>query len=217
MSELQLFLRAYTIVPVLFCAIIGLIKYNEVKNTHWKWLVYYIVTIFILEGFSVWFLEYYQEYRKNYYNYFVIPFQFLFFYWLYAFKEFNNKRLFWIICLIYFLLFVIVEVFNFEKTRIINSTSYSIGVLLLFYLVLKEFFIQIQSDKILEFTKNKMFYINIGVALFYVGTLPFFAFDGFAYENTVKIWWNYFTLFQLLNYFFYLILAASFIWGKPHS
>ena len=215
LTKLQSFLRDGTLWLEFLCAVIAILKYKEVKHTHWKWFVYYAASIFIFEAFSKYVLEFFQEYRKYYYDFFVVPFQFLFFYWLYAYRSLNRKNLFWICSLVYMVSFL-PHVFGWSSTRLINSLSYTIGVFLLLGFIIAEFFKQIQSDNILVFYKNKMFYINAGVLLFYVGTLPFFAFDIFSFENTQLIWSNYFTLFLVLCNLLYVFFIASFIWGKPN-
>ena len=93
--------------------------------------------------------------------------------------------------------------------------SYTVGVFLLSIMVYLEFIKQIKSEDILNFQNNKMFYINIGILLFYVGTLPFFAFDKQLYLNNNELWSNYKTFFLLSVNIMYLLFAASFIWGKP--
>ena len=76
-----------------------------------------------------------------------------------------------------------------------------------------EFFKQIKNDDILEFSKNKMFYINIGLVLFYVGTLPFFGLYKLLIKE-IEIWNGYYLYFMVSNCIMYLLFAASFIWGK---
>jgi hypothetical protein len=93
--------------------------------------------------------------------------------------------------------------------------SYTIGAFLLAIMVYLEFVKQIKSDEILNFKQNKMFYINIGVLLFYVGTLPFFAFDKYLYHNLNSLWSLYKTFFLFACSSMYLLFIASFIWGKP--
>lgn len=215
MTKLQVFLRDSIVFVEFFCALIALFKYNSLKNTYWKWFVYYVVMIFIFELFSFTVLDYFPNVRKYYFSFLVIPFQFFFFYWLYALKSFNSVKIFIIVALVYGVTFSVTHFTGVDKTRIINMISYSVGGMLLFFLVLLEFLKQIKSDEILNFSQNKMFYINFGVALFYVGTLPFYAFDGFAVEHAKEIWRNYWTTSLFFNNILYLLFTASFIWGKP--
>lgn len=215
MTILQTYLLETLIITELICALTALLFHKKLKNTYWKWFVYYIVMVFLFDTFGKWGFESNQDFKKHYYNFLVIPFQFIFLYWLYAYKSLKQPKLFWLFGLIYTISFYIILYFDIEKTRIINMLSYTIATLLLFILVTLEFLKQIKSDDILDFKQSKMFYINLGVALFYVGTLPFFAFDGYSVVHTKKIWMNYWTVFLFLNNLLYLIFAASFVWGKP--
>jgi hypothetical protein len=215
MNTLQSFLRSSVIWMELLAALVGFYHLFKYHQSPWKWFVYYLLLMFVFESVSYFFLDPFAGFRKYYYGFLVIPIQFLFFYWLYAYVSLNKSKYFWIFSGIY-LLSVIPNILYPENTRVINSLSYSIGVLLLLVLVVMEFFKQIQSDHILNFSKNIMFYINIGVVLFYVGTLPFFALDAISFEYYSLIWARYYTLFLVLVNLMYLIFSFSLIWGKPN-
>ncbi len=217
MTELQEILRDNIIFVELLCAFIATLNYKKFKKSYWIYFVYYVIGIAILEFIGFFLLTNHLEFKGNYYEYLVIPFQFIFFFWLYAINSLKNKKLFLTVLSIYILTFLLTHYFSFEKTRIINEVSYSVGCLMLLLLIILEFINQIKSDDILNFKKNTMFYVNLGVALFYIGTLPFFAFDGFASENMRHFWLNYWTLFLILNYVLYSLFIAAFIWTKPNT
>lgn len=214
MTKLQLFLAELTIWMELLSTIVALTFFRKLKHTYWKYFVIYISVIFILEAISKFFLTDYSSLRRYYYDFFVIPIQFLFLFWLYSKKSLQKEKLFRFSCIIY-LFFFCLHLFNLESIRMISSMSYTVGVIFLAIMVYLEFVKQIKSDEILNFNKNKMFYINIGVLLFYIGTLPFFSFDKILYENNKTIWSNYLTVFLFSVNLMYLLFAASFIWGKP--
>ena len=198
----------------LLSAISAIFAYKKLKNTNWKWFVFYLIFVFFAELFSKIILIEYQSFRNYYYDFLIIPIEFLLFYWLFAKNSLKSSRLHIYSCLI-FIVFYIFHFFNLEQVRLISSMDYTVGVFLLAIMVYLEFIKQIKSDEILNFQKNMMFYINIGVLLFYVGTLPFFAFEKFLYKNNFNLWNNYFTFFLLSVNIMYLLFAASFIWGKP--
>ena len=99
--------------------------------------------------------------------------------------------------MLYLLSFIPHKLF-FEKTDIVYSVNYTFGCFLLMILVALEFNHQIQSDDILNYNKNKMFYINLGVVLFYIGTLPFFTFYGIFIKD-MNMWNYYYTYFLIFN------------------
>jgi hypothetical protein len=208
----------YNLIPYteLLCMLFGFFHFKKLKNTYWKWFVYYMVFITIVEFFSLYYLKYFPYLRKYYFDFFVIPIEFLFLYWLYAKKSLQNEKLYKVSCVIY-LVFYCLHLFILDSVRIVSSMSYTVGIFLLAIMVYLEFVKQIKSDEILNYQNNKMFYINVGVLLFYIGTLPFFAFDKILYENNKELWNNYFTFFLISVNVMYILFIASFVWGKPKS
>lgn len=186
---------------------------NRLKKTYWKWFAIYLTIVFLFDILIAKEIFSFSVKKQMIYAYIVFPLQFIFFYWLYAYKSLNKRKLFFAFLLIYLLSFIPVELY-FAKLKVIFSFNYTIGTFLLMILVFLEFKKQIQNDDILQFWTNKMFYINIGVMLFYVGTLPFFG----LYNLIVKeptIWNAYYIYFLISNCLMYLFFTASFIWGKP--
>lgn len=208
MSESLLWIEGLT-------AIIALLYYKSVKQQYWIYFVYYLLMIFLFEAFGKWGKHYVDFSKPKYYNYIVIPFQFIFFYWLYAKKSFEDNKLFWIIISLYLISFIPSELF-FKESKIFFSFNYTFGCLLLMFLVIKEYYKQISSSEIINFSRNKMFYINLGVTLFYIGTLPFITFYSLLREQK-EIWNVYLYYFLISDIVMYLLFSASFIWGKQNS
>ena len=214
MKEIKSVLFECILFSEIICAILGVFYFKKLKNTYWKWFVIYLVFIAFAEIFSMFGLQNLTKFRRYYYDFFVIPIEFIFFYWLYAKKSLQNEKLFKISISVY-LVFFFLHLFILDEIRKVSSMSYTVGVLFLAIMVYLEFMKQIKSDEILDFKSNKMFYINIGVLLFYVGTLPFFAFDKLLYEKVNNVWNLYYLFFLFSVNVMYLLFAASFIWGKP--
>jgi hypothetical protein len=84
-------------------------------------------------------------------------------------------------------------------------------------MIIQEFVKQIKSDKILFFKENMMFYINLGIILFYIATLPFYAFNEVLYKESRSIWEAYSNVTLISCSLMYFLFAASFIWGKPNT
>lgn len=197
------------------CALAALVQYKKLRNTHWKWFAFYVIFIFLSELFSDWFLEHYPLFRQYYFAYFGIPIEFLFLFWLYSYESLNRRKLFWV-CTATYLISFIPHLILFGRLRVIYSLNYTVGNLLLLLLVILEFNKQIKTDAILSFKENKMFYINAGVTLFYIGTLPFFSFYGLILKEP-DIWNIYYIFFLVANCLMYLLFTVSFIWGKPKT
>lgn len=215
MGSFQVLLGTTLIGLQFITAVIALMHWNRLRNTYWKWFIIYLGTIFIIEAFSRWGLKAHPEYRAYLYDFLGIPIQFLFFYWLYAAKSLASKRLF-LGCLVIYLVSFLPYFTLFAKGNIVYSFSYTVGNVLLMILVFLEILKQIKSDKILLFRENFMFYINIGIMIFYIGTLPFFSFYGLILKNKA-LWLNYYTFFMMANHVMYLLFISAFTWGKPNT
>lgn len=192
--------------------IMSVLYFNEVKNSYWKWFTFYLIYIFIYEITSLYIISYTDISTNFYLSHIQIPLEFIFFFWLFAYKSLKQKLLFFCAVFIYLSSLVIesqVTNTNFVFTSINNIT----GTFILLLLVILEFIKQIKSDAILLFKKNKMFYINIGVILFYIGSMPFMGLYNYILKIP-EIWNNYYIYFMLSNSAMYLLFAASFIWGK---
>lgn len=193
----------------------GIIKFKSLKNSYWKWFVFYLAYIVVYEIISYIAKVEFKYKIGAFQSYIHIPIEYLFLFWLFAVKSLQKKVLFYWFSVLFFLSFVI-------DTRLqqgdftFKSLNTTIGNLLLLILVMLEFNKQIKSDAILYFKENKMFYINIGVTLFYVGNMPFFGW----YMPILKypeIWNDFYKYFMISNCIMYLLFAASFVWGKVKS
>lgn len=215
MSDFQKFLSDSFLWVEGAAAIISLLYLRKLKGQYWRYFIYYLILIFMFEVIGKWGGTYISFSKTKYYNYIVIPFQFIFFYWLYGVKSFNNKKLFWMVALIYVISFILSRLF-FKESKVYFSFSYTLGCLLLMFLVIKEYYNQVNSADILHFNENRMFYINLGVTLFYIGTLPFFTFYSLL-RAYIQIWNIYFDYFLVSGIVMYVLFSISFIWGKQNS
>lgn len=195
------------------CATTAIFKFKEIKNTYWKWFTIFIIYIFIIEKFGVYLFDLFLIKKDVFFAFIGIPIQYVFFFWLYSIKSLKNKKLFFIFTSLYLLSFIPIELY-FKSFDIVYSFNMTTGTFLLMILVFLEFKKQIQNDDILQFWTNKMFYINIGIMLFYVGTLPFFGLYNLLLKEPT-IWNAYYIYFLISNCLMYLFFTASFIWGKP--
>lgn len=196
-------------------ALISILNYNRIKNQYWKYFVFYLIFIFLCESVGKWGDNFIDYNKALFYNYLVIPVQFVFFYWLYAAKSFEKPKLFIALSLIYLLSFIPCELFSLTD-KVMFSLNYTLGCLFLMILVVMEFYQQVNSSNILHFNKNPMFYINLGVTLFYIGTLPFWTFFPFIkiYREIHNIYFSYFLISGIIMY---ILFSVSFIWGKQSS
>lgn len=192
--------------------IISLLYFKKLKKTIWKWFVIYLCIIVFFEFIFKFKNEFIFINKSKYYEVLIIPLQFLFFYWLYTIKY---KNIFYITSSIY-LVSLCLDLFVFEENKkIVYSFSYCIGTFLLFLIIIREFISFFKSEEIIYFKSNKMFYINFGNLIFYVGTLPYIVFYNYLKFNHNGIYIIYVYYFKFSICIMYIFYIASFLWGKP--
>lgn len=213
MEEYRIILRDYLLLATEFlAAIVGTIYLTKKNNSYWKIFSLYLLIIFVQEFFWRNNPSIDTKLRISYYVFLGIPLQYLFMFWLYAFKSLQKKVFFWVISSIYIVVIIVVSCF--KKQDAISFISNNIGTFILIVLLILEFIKQVQTDEILRFKENKMFYINLGLILFYIGSYPFQVF-GKELNESYPLLWNYYYGYTLIaNCLMYLLFAASFIWGK---
>jgi len=214
MTEFQTILSESMLWIEGLAALTSVLYYNRLKNQYWKYFVFFLIFIFLCECVGKWGDHFLKYNKAAFYNYFVIPVQFIFFYWLYAAKSLGKPKLFALLSFIYLLSFIPSEFISTD--RVMFSLNYTLGCLILMILVVMEYYKQINSSDILHFNKNRMFYINLGVTLFYIGTLPFWTFLDYIreYRGIFNIYFSYFLISGIIMY---VLFSISFIWGKQNS
>lgn len=215
MRHIQWLLQDLMLLSEGLAALIAVIMtFKKREKSLYSYFAIYLVFIFCCEMFGKFGIKYSPFPIHLFFNYFVIPLEFIFFFWLYAYVSLQKKILFWSFTAVFLLAYIPNELY-FLKNKYIFSFNYTFGSVLLMFLVVMEYYKQINSDRILEFAKNPMFYTNLGVTLFYIGTLPYWAFYLQIFEH--KQVWNIYTLyFQISAIIMYLMFASSFIWGKQN-
>lgn len=203
----------------LSACIVAFLYWNKIKNTYWKWFPVYLAVIVLTEIAAEYLLHVKKDLASNIaiYSYFGIPLQFFFFYWLFYQQFRNTKNSKWplisaatyFVCLVADLLYISKIKYYFE------SFSYTIGCIFLLILILIYFTRFTRSDEIIKYKSSMMFWVSIGVILFYIGTMPFFAFRTALYRQYPDFFYIYWYIQFGLNYLMYLLFIVSFVWGKP--
>ncbi len=216
MEEFHNILRSSLLVAQFLAALVGTFYFFRLKNSYWKWFAIYLVFIFIQEFFWRNRSSFFGVPMKGYYIYFGTVLEWIFFYWLYALKSLKKKRLF-LVCSLIYLITIGIAILSSKDINQVSGLSLNVGTIILTLLVVLEFIKQIKNDDILRFRENKMFYINIAMVLFYLGSYPFHVYAKELYNEHKTIYDVYFTYFLISNCIMYLLFTASFIWGKMES
>lgn len=205
-------------VEIVAC-ITGIIYWRKIKNTVFKYFWVYLLLIVVAECIG----RYFQTHNmlavnKAYYSYFIIPSEFIFFFWLFYKCSNNIKRRLPIVFVGIYLLAWLIDVFYLSnKSFWFYSFSYTIGNLLLLILILRFFKKLTLSDEILYFKQNVLFWISFGLLLFYLGTFPYYGLRNTLVLNYKSIYLTYSSIVIILNCMMYLMFTFSFIWGKPNT
>ncbi len=213
MNEFHFLLQKLLLLSEVTAAVVGIIKFRKFKDTYWKWFIYYLVFIACSELVCKFVLRYYEDFMDQYLAFFVMPLEFLAMFWLY-YKSLKNQKILWISASVFLL--SLVPYFVLEGKSSVNAFNYTLGGFLMTIMILLEYRKQMKSDDILKFRENMMFYINIGVGFFYVGTLPFFAFNSQLWAEK-PMFFNYYALFLMTNVLMYTLFSIALLWGKPNT
>lgn len=206
----------------LTACIAGFVCWNKIRHTYWRWFPVYLAIIVLAEltGEYLLHVEKNLELCINLYSYFTIPAEFIFFYWVF-YKYFNsigsnNNRWPLYAAAIYLICWLIDSLYIKGKMKLLfDSFSYTMGNILLLVLILSFFIKFIKSEELLKYRSNNMFWVCLGLLVFYLGSLPFYGIRTTLYRQYRDIFYLYWYIQFGLGYLMYLFFTISFIWGKP--
>ena len=195
----------------LLASIVGLVNWQKIKHDYFISFPIYLLLIAILEIICFWRLG---ELAKILDVFILIPLEFLFFFWLF-YKNSQKKRLILIGSFVYLISFI-VEIFIAERINkgYFLSFSYSIGNIVLLVFILQYFYYLVFTERILFFYRERMFWVALGLLVFYLGTFPYFGLYNLLVTKHFKLLISYTWVEIFLDYTMYLLFAASFIWGR---
>ena len=204
----------------MIACITGFIHWAKVKKTFWKVFPIYLFFVVCSETFGIYSTYYkYYEISRCFFDYFEIPTEFLFFFWLFHknFKAYKFKIL-PIICAGLYLGSWIAEIIYFHTdVNHFLSLSYTVGNLLLLVLIVCFFYKLINSELILGFKNNRLFWISTGLLIFYLGSFPYFGLENLMVRNYTNLFYFFRNIMLVLNSVMYIMFTLSFIWGKQNS
>ena len=122
--------------------------------------------------------------KAYFYNYFLMPIQFIFLLVICS-QILRKAKAFYGLSILYLLSFIPNELY-FSGNKIVFAFNYTFGCLILMLLVVMEYYKQINSQDILHFNKNRMFYINLGITLSLYRNATFYG----ILFNSVELYGN---------------------------
>lgn len=202
----------------LAAAVSGFLAWKKIKYGYWKWFPVYLAVIFLAELMGEYSAAVLQnnELHMAVYNYFSIPLQFLFFYWLF-YRYFKGSDAAWAAVagtVLYIILYFLDIFWLSEYTFTFKSFSYMAGNIILLVLIILFFIRFTTSSEILHYRESRMFKVCIGLLLFYLGTLPFFGLWHNLWKYYPNFAYNYWYVQIVMGTLMYLCFAISFVWSK---
>lgn len=212
----------FFMLTLLFCqglaAMLSLIKWNELKTSHFKYLSMYLVFIFLSELTGFLLGEFgSKRINQDYYNFIVIPIEFLFFFWLYLMHAKSNylRNVIFKSVVIYLSVFFIENFFLSEKSFL--SISYMFGSFFLLIIIFGYLFWFIRKGDLENIRFNPLIYISIGLLVFYMGSFPYYGLKNYLWTEYKVIGNNYWYVVTSLNCFMYCMFTISLLCNYQKS
>ena len=193
-------------------AIAGLITWSKWRGTYLKWVPLYLALIVCLELSERLLRNFGQVAVASLILKVSIVTEMLFIH-CFFYKTLNKKIIIAGAC-VYLLGFLLENFFIQDELYYFQSLSYTIGNLFILVYLLMFFMELVKSEKILVFKKLTVFWISLGMLVFYLGTFPFYGLYNELSKDLdlfVPLAW----ISTSLNYSMYLLFTIAFIWGKP--
>ncbi len=209
------FLKVFIPYTILLVGILGLFDWKSIRKNYWKFFPPYLIIMGLIEISRRACIEISSVYA--FLTILTVPIEFLFFFWLLS--KYSQMKLPIITGGVVYLLVCFIEFaeINTLSNDYFMSFSYSVGNIILLILILQYFYKLIYSDKILFFYQERMFWVSLGLLVYFLGTLPYFALFNLMLSKYFDLFVSYSWIQIFLNYTMYLLFAASFIWGEKEK
>ncbi len=200
---------------ILLCAVLGFYFTPKLKLYGTQNLPYFLIFLFLGECVATLLFKYKVYYLITpLYNYVLLPAQIIFYLWLIGYK-FLSKKSFAKRLVFLYLTSLVIEVFvGLVMPLNIFSKSYSLGGIMLSYLVILYILQLTKSDEVITFYKNLHFWVCIGVALYYTLSFPFYTYYNTLLNKYENIFYVYRNIIGHLSVGMYLTFIFGMIWSK---
>ncbi len=216
----QLFFLKLLNVVILLSGVAGFVRWKEIKDSYWKWFPVYLIILGLLNLLAFYMIDT-KNIKSNQWLviYLIIPFEFLFAFWLFLKKaETRPQKTLILTGMGVYLLSFFIEILLKEEMKELYflSFSYTVGNIFMLIFILLYFWKLSVSEKILFFYRERMFWVCVGMLFFWLGSLPYYGLFNYMVKNFMNILPAYAWLMLSLNYLMYTLFAVSFIWGKEN-
>ncbi len=218
-------LKYFVLFSELLASIIGTIFFFKFKHTYLRYFLFLLWFIFLSEIFAHYIhdhkiksLIYYKESNGWYYNHWVYnvldTLSFMVYYYIFynALNTLKHKKLVKLFAILYILFSIINWTFIQNFLSEMQSYLFITGAIFLIISIILYFIELLKSEKILIFHKNLLFWISIGLLIYYAGSIPFAAeYNGYALIPGIH---DLFLIVYILATTMYLTFTFGLIWSK---
>lgn len=209
------------LIPILFesmafCA--GIATWKRYRHSILQKMTVYLGFIVLAEITGYLLMRYKFKMENSFlFSYIVIPVEFLFWFWFFykTFEKKGQKKIALLSIVLLFCSMLYEQFFISPGDKFyFMSLSYSLCNILLLLLIILYLVDFVKSDQILYFKRSPVFWIAIGLLLFYLGTFPLFAMFHYLLainRHLVNVYWH---IVVILNCSMYSLFSIAFLWGK---
>ena len=195
--------------------ITGLLVWRLNKDIRVKAFIIYSLFIIISELFGRYLKTHYmKEGSVMFYNYLVIPIEFLFLIW-FLFSYMQGRKIMYL-CILFSFIGIGSQVVDIGLLKdgvfFFSSFSYIICTLLLLITILLFVWQFIQTNSHLHYDKYFVFWVALASLIYYLGSFPLFAFYNYLYNTEKDAFYIYWYISMALNMFMYLLFSIALIW-----
>ncbi|WP_438710368.1 hypothetical protein ACSTS3_15305 [Aquimarina muelleri] len=205
--ELIITLVYFGILIELISAIIGSIFYYKYKTTFLKFFAFLLWYTALNEISGILIREYISKYNAIIYNiYYCINFTYLLLIYRHYINNIKYRKLIFAFILIYYIVLIINSFFEnylieFQSVPYIMAATFIITSISIYFVEI------LNTEKVLYVKKNLLFWISVGLLLFYIGNIPFRILRNY-YEDLTDA-----KILVLLNVILAVIMNACYIIG----
>lgn len=203
----------------LLSCIVGMVYYRKLKNTKWRWFVVFLLFTFATEMVAKYINHFGKGSSSFIYIYFNLPGTFLVFLWLF-YKWFTRSRIRWIAVtgmIMYVLAWGTEEIFFKKTATYFGTLSYQVAAIFLLLLSIVYYITLTQSQSVIHYQKDSMFWIVTGILIFYFVNSPMNIVRNQLNKNNPVLFFTLWKFSIVSDCLMYILFIIGIKWGNPKS
>jgi hypothetical protein len=195
----------------LISAIVGSIYFFKYKYTFLKYFLFMLWLIVFVEFFAIYYVQKTGHNQILYNLYHSINFPFLFILYRTYIKNEKQRKAIGVFIPIY-LVFFFGNIFFQNYFTQIQTIPFIIGALFTIISILFYFLEILNTDKVLKVSENLLFWISIGLLLYFVGKIPLRIVKN--YWKEISNYQSYYIVEYILSIIMNICFIIGFIWSR---